>query len=109
MSDVVSMEVERHIKEIVHEEIATAFLRVRYWIVVSVLVNITTMRLPAVVVGALYYSQVETTSALAVNNADRLNSRTRFIENTDRRMVSVEKFLEKEYGYQKPAELPFYK
>ena len=94
---------QKQVKHIVHEEISTAFLRVRLWIVVGVLTNMLTIGLPAVVAGALYYSQVETTSAIARDNQRRLDSRSSFIDRSESRMGSLEKFLEEKHGYAPPV------
>lgn len=100
---------QKQVKAIVHEEIATAFLRVRLWIVVSVLANMITIGLPAVVAGALYYSQVEYTATLALENATRLDSRTTFIDHSELRIGNMEQFLAEEHGYKSPAAPPKYK
>jgi hypothetical protein len=99
---------QNKVKAIVHEEIATAFLRVRLWIAVGVLANMLTIGLPAVVAGALYYSQVEQTSLLARANERRLDSRTVFIDRSEARIGSMEEFLREKHGYTPPLDPPKY-
>lgn len=99
---------QKQVKLIVHEEISTAFLRVRLWIVVGVLTNMLTIGLPAVVAGALYYSQVETTSAIARDNQRRLDGRSSFIDRSENRIGALEKFLEEKHSYTPPNAPPEY-
>ena len=96
-------------KEIVKEEVETAFLRARYWMVVTILVNLLTVGLPAVIASVVYFNQMEETRALALRNQARLESHTVFISNATRQIEDLQQFLKKTQDYKPPEDLPTYK
>lgn len=88
------------VKTIVRQEVDNGFLRVRYWIVVSVLAQVV----PVLIFGTLFYAQMQSSYDLAVDNQRRLNSRSDFIAYSNARFREIEDHL-KEEGF-KPAPPP---
>lgn len=96
-------------KEIVRAEVDVAFLRVRYWLVVTVLANLLTVGIPVLVAGVMQFTEMRATSALALENKNRLDSRTAFISLTDQRVKRIEEFLATQHGFVAAEELPTYR
>ena len=91
------------VKKIVREEVDHGFLRVRYWIAVSVLAQVV----PVLIFGTLFYAQAQQGYSLSLENQRRLNSRSEFIEYSNARFRAIEQFLEKQ-GYKPPTPPPNY-
>lgn len=98
-----------NVKDVVREEVEIAFLRVRYWLVVTVLANLITVGGPVLFAGVVQYNEMRETSKLAESNKARLDSRTSFIAGTELRIIRIEEFLNEQHGYKPGAPPPQYK